>query len=174
MVEAAEAILREQGYASLTSRTVADRVGVKQRLVYYYFSTMEDLIVATFRALAQRELQRLASALETPRPIREVWDVCIHTSDARLIAEFTALANRIEPLRAEVIAFIEQSRGMQIAALARSDRFGEAFGGLSPAVVAVLATSLALSLTREAELGVATGHAEASTLVETLLSRLEP
>lgn len=174
MLDAAEDILREEGYAALTSRRVAERVGVKQRLVYYYFSTMDDLVVATFRTLAERELGRLRSALEGERPIHEIWNVCVHTSDARLIAEFTALANRVEPLRAEVIAYVETTRRMQIEALAGTSGFNDAFGSLPPAAVAVLATSVALSLTREGELGVSMGHAETLRLIDGLIGRLEP
>jgi AcrR family transcriptional regulator len=148
MLDGAEEILREEGYAALTSRQVAERIGVKQRLVYYYFRTMDELIVETFRRLAERELQRLATALESDRPLREVWDVCIHTSDARLVAEFMALANRVEALRAEVIAFIEESRRMQIAAVSRAAEKAPTPGAIPPAAVALLATSLALSLPR--------------------------
>ena len=48
MLDSAEDILREEGYGALTSRRVAERLGVKQRLVYYYFRTMDDLIAETF------------------------------------------------------------------------------------------------------------------------------
>ena len=49
MLDAAETILCEEGYAALTSRRVAEHVGAKQRLVYYYFRTMDELAVETFR-----------------------------------------------------------------------------------------------------------------------------
>jgi AcrR family transcriptional regulator len=111
MLDAAEEILREDGYGALTSRQVAERIGVKQRLVYYYFRTMDDLIVETFRRLAERELDRLASALAHERPLHELWDVYFHaSSDTRLVSEFMALANRVATLREEVRAFIEESR----------------------------------------------------------------
>src|ERR1043166_1173025 len=58
MLDGAEGILRDEGYAALTSRAVAERCGVKQRLVYYYFQTMDELIVETFRRMAVRELER--------------------------------------------------------------------------------------------------------------------
>ena len=110
MLDSAEDILREEGYGALTSRRVAERLGVKQRLVYYYFRTMEDLIAEAFRRLATRELDRLRQATSGALPLREIWDVCIHTHDARMVAEFTALANRSDALRKEVVHFIEESR----------------------------------------------------------------
>ncbi|MCE7796713.1 TetR/AcrR family transcriptional regulator [Sphingobium sufflavum] len=173
MLDSAEAILREEGYGALSSRAVADRIGVKQRLVYYYFETMDDLIVATFRRLSERELQRLAEAMETDQPAREIWDLCVHTSDARLISEFMALANRNQALRGEVITFIEASREMQMKVLSKAAAKSGMGGALPPAVIALLATSLALSMKREAELGVTTGHDDAKAVVENFLLQTE-
>src|SRR3989442_11076547 len=82
MLDGAEAILRDEGHAALTSRRVAEQIGVKQRLVYYYFHTMDDLIVETFRRLSDRELNRLRAARESELPLRKIWDVCVHTTDA--------------------------------------------------------------------------------------------
>lgn len=173
MLDGAEIILREEGYAALTSRRVAERTGVKQRLVYYYFHTMDDLIVATFRRLSVRELERMRQAAGSQRPLRRMWDVCIHTSDARMISEYMALANRSESLREEVVRFIEDSRAIQIdtlrAALARRN-------GAAPVpaeALAILATSLALALNREAQLGVTSGHAAIAAAAEELLAGLE-
>src|SRR5688572_12242868 len=101
MLDGAEDILREEGHAELTSRRVAERVGVKQRLVYYYFSTMDDLIVETFRRLSTRELDRLKEISKGDQPLREIWEVSSRSTDARLISEFMALANRIDDLKQE-------------------------------------------------------------------------
>jgi AcrR family transcriptional regulator len=174
MLDGAEDILREEGYAALTSRRVAERVGVKQRLVYYYFQTMDDLIVETFSRLSVRELERLREALASKRPIRELWDVCIHTSDARLISEFMALANRIKALRAEVVSFIEESRAIQVKALSAGLKRKSRDSRIPPVGLAMLATSVALSLTREAALGVDAGHKEIVAVIGDFLSKVEP
>jgi AcrR family transcriptional regulator len=174
MLDGAEDILREEGYAALTSRAVAERIGVKQRLVYYYFATMEDLIVETFRRLSVRELERMRGLLATRQPLRELWDVCIHTADARLISEFMALANRSAGLKAEVVAFIEESRAIQVQALAAAFGAKGRHGSLAPVGLALLATSVGLSLTREAELGMSMGHAEVAAAIGAFLSEMEP
>jgi AcrR family transcriptional regulator len=173
MLDGAEDILREEGYAALTSRAVAERIGVKQRLVYYYFATMDDLIVETFRRLSVRELERMRQMVATPRPLHELWDVLVHTTDARLITEFTALANRSEGLRAEVIAFIEQSRAIQVEALTAGLQAKGRDIGIAPVGLVLLATSAALSLTREAELGVTAGHAELAGAIGAFLREVE-
>jgi AcrR family transcriptional regulator len=171
MLDGAEAILREEGHAALTSRRVAEQVGVKQRLVYYYFHTMDDLVVAMFRRLAERELARLEEACAAPRPLRELWRACIHTTDARLVSEFMALAHRIEGLAAEVIGYVEASRRLQAAALAKATG---ARGGLAPEGLALMAASIALTLTREAELGIELGHDALIGAIEQFLGAIEP
>lgn len=175
MLDGAEGILREEGYAELTSRKIADRIGIKQQLVYYYFKTMDDLIVEAFKRLAKRELERLNTALQSDRPLHEIWDVCIHTSDARLISEFMALANRSEGVRQEVIGYIAESRRIQVEALERAmaDKKGGA-AALPGVAVAFLATSAALAMMRESALGFTMGHAEIQGLIEQSLAQLEP
>jgi AcrR family transcriptional regulator len=174
MLDGAEYVLREEGYAALTSRRIAERIGVKQRLVYYYFQTMDDLTVETFRRLSVRELERLRNASTAKHPLREIWDVCIHTSDARLIAEFMALANRIKKLRAEVIRFIEESRAIQVSALTAVLKTRSIDSSIPAAGFAILASSVALSLTREAKLGIDSGHRQTLSVIRSFLSKVEP
>ena len=173
MLDAAEQILSEEGYGALTSRSIAERIGVKQRLVYYYFQSMDELIVETFRRLAEREEARFVHALKADRPLHEIWEICVNTTDTRLVSEFMALANRIEPLRREVRNYIEKSRAMQVAAL---DDAMKRNGGQDdpPAVaLAIFATNAALALHREAEIGITSGHREVRDAIAGVLSRLD-
>lgn len=174
MLDGAEEVLREEGHGALTSRRVAERVGVKQRLIYYYFRTMDDLIVEMFHRLSEREIARLQSASKSDMPMREVWDICINTTDARLITEFMALASRIEGLRKEVVFFIEESRRIQMAVIAKAAERNGSRSPIPPDGLALLATSLALSLTREEQIGIDMGHETARRLVEDIFDVYEP
>ncbi len=175
MMEAADAILKEEGYAALTSRRIAEYLGVKQRLLYYYFRTMDDLVLESFKRLSARELQRLQSAISSDRPLHEVWDICINTSDARLVSEYMALANRNEGVRAEVINFIEESRKIQIKALKNvMSRNGSADNLPKAEVLAFMGTSMALALNREASLGVTLGHRAVKKVINGFFEVLEP
>jgi AcrR family transcriptional regulator len=173
MLDCAEDILREEGYGALTSRRVAERLGVKQRLVYYYFRSMDDLIAETFRRLATRELEQLRKALSGTLPLRDIWDVCIHTQDARMVAEFIALANRSDSLRKEVVNFIEQSRKMHVAALKKAALAGDTADCLPPIAIAIFATSAALTLHREAQIGVKMGHHQILNVIRQFIERWE-
>ena len=174
MLDGAEAILREEGHAALTSRSIAERVGVKQRLVYYYFRTMDELIVALFERMSVRELQRLEDARADEYPLRTIWDICISSTDARLISQFMALANRIEGLRKEVIKFIEASRAIQVELIGAACQRTPGALGLAPEGLAIIATSVARSLARERQLGTTSGHAQIEAMIETFLVAVEP
>jgi len=174
MLDAAEDVLREEGYGALTSRRVAERTGVKQRLIYYYFTTMDELIVETFRRMKARELEHLSAATGARHGLREIWAICTHSTDTRIVQEFMALANRIDTLRAEVVDFIETSRAMQIEALAAAMEASGLGKSLSPAALAIFATSAALALQREAGIGISTGHDEVLGVIEGFLARLDP
>lgn len=175
MLDAAWEILRDEGYAALTSRRVAEYLGVKQRLVYYYFRTMDDLILETFKRSVIRDLARLRNAVTSEHALHDIWEVCINSTDARLVTEFMALANRNENLRQEVIAFIEESRELQITALKNAlAKTRGAYAQWQPEVIAVIGTSLALALNREAALGTKKCHAAVKKLIQAFFDGTEP
>lgn len=174
MLDGAEAVLREEGHAALTSRRIAERIGVQQRLVYYYFSTMDDLVIDLFHRLSERELKRLHEASASPQPLRQIWEICMHSTDARLISQFMALANRIDGLRQEVVHFIEESRAIQTKVIGSAMERLPGVSSIPPAGLALLATSVALSLTREAQLPVSAGHQEIHHFIDAFLAEVEP
>lgn len=177
LLDGAENILKEEGYASLTSRRIAERVGIKQQLTYYYFRSMDELMVEAFRRLSKRELARLEAALSSDLPLHEFWSVCGNTGDARLISEFMALAHRSEGVKNEVVDFIERSRRVQTRAVAKSIkslRRKSGIAALPPEAITFLTTNIALALTRESALGITSAHKEIRGLVMECLSALEP
>lgn len=173
MLDAAEQILCEDGYGALTSRNIAERIGVKQRLVYYYFRTMDELIVETFHRLADREIERFEKALETNRPLDEIWNIIVNTTDTRLVSEFMALANRIEPLRVEVKRYIEQSRRLQVQALTDAMAQSGVKSDLAPIAAAIFATSATLAIHREAQIGITEGHDAVKAVIDAFIARLD-
>lgn len=174
MLDGAEFILREEGHAQLTSRRIAEQIGVKQRLVYYYFHTMDDLVVALFHRLSEREMERLRAAVQGPNALREIWDTTIGSTDARLITEFMALANRIDPLKSQVIRFIEESRAIEVEAVRTALARRPSASSLPAPALAIIATSVALALTREARLGISSGHTDVMAVIEHFLAEVEP
>ncbi len=173
LLDAAEQILREEGYAALTSRNITSRAGVNQQLLYYYFHTMEELIVAAFRRAADRELARLEDVVETDNPLKAMWTIRSN-KDLRSMPEFAALANRIPELRAEILSFRKTVRQLQVAALHRSLNGREAptLELTAPALVALLDYA-ALYVNRETDFNVIEGQRELIAAFEHFLADIE-
>lgn len=174
MLDAAEQILQDHGYGELTSRSVAERIGVKQRLVYYYFSTMDELIVEAFRRAAVREVERLTQAIASEHSIREIWAVFTETADTKLVSEFMALSNRSKALGKEVAAHIQTCRQLQVGALERAIAAQGSAPGLPPVAAAIFANAAMLALHREAAIGLRQGHDEVLKVIADFIARIDP
>jgi len=60
LMDAAERLLYDVGYAGVTTRAVAEEAGVRHGLVHYYFGSMDELLTQTL----ERFVDQLAEALE--------------------------------------------------------------------------------------------------------------
>ena len=60
LMDAAERLLYDVGYAGVTTRAVAEEAGVKHGLVHYYFGSMDELLTQTL----ERFVDQLAGALQ--------------------------------------------------------------------------------------------------------------
>jgi AcrR family transcriptional regulator len=173
LLDATERVLRTDGYAAISSRRVAQEAGLKQQLVYYYFHTMDDLLLATFQRRAKRAIERLETALASPEPLRALWQARTNAVDARVTSEFLAIANHHPGVRAAATRFVEDSRQLEIAAIERLfGQRGVDASRLPPAAAACLITCIPQWLMRESEIGIATGHAEVEALVERMLAEV--
>lgn len=174
LVDAAEALMREDGYAAVTTRRVAAKAGLKPQLVHYHFDTMDDLFLAVFRRMAEEILGRQRQADSSPTPLREMWNTLADSRYRQLIYEFVALGNHRKTVQSEFIKFGDELRQLQIALMAQilADK-GLADFPWTPAFAAVLLHSLARFLSLEAELGVSEGHATAQAVVQYYLDRYD-
>jgi AcrR family transcriptional regulator len=175
LLDAAQRLMLEGGYAAVTSRRVAAEAGLKPQLVHYYFRTMDDLFLALFRRGAEFNLERQAEALASPTPLRALWDFSRNPAGTALTLEFAALANHRKAIRAELADFAERFRGRQAEALAGAfERAGIDADEVPHVVVLVMMAALTQVLAMEDGLGVSTGHPETLAVVDRWLDRLEP
>jgi AcrR family transcriptional regulator len=174
LLDAAEAILLEDGYASVTSRRVAERAGLNAALVYYYFDSMDGLFVELFRRGAERGLERQAAALQSPQPLWALWDMLHdHMNNVRTM-EFFALANHRKEIRAEIVAYSAKFRQMQLDVLSRVlDGYGVDVTTWPPVTLILAMGSLSLLLLVEQGFGFDMGHAEVIEVVERQIRALE-
>ncbi|ULE31788.1 TetR/AcrR family transcriptional regulator [Mycobacterium sp. IDR2000157661] len=174
LLDAAERLLLQEGYAAVTSRRVAEVAGLKPQLVHYYFRTMEDLYLAVFRRMADAGFEVLAKALASPQPLWALWRFSTQPEATRLTMEFMGLANHRKALRAEIVATAERFRAEQNRAISGAlERYGFATGDVPPIVWTVFATSVSQGLVVERALGMTTGHAETYAFCEKWIRRLE-
>lgn len=174
LLSAAEQLMREEGYAAITTRRLGAKAGVHPQLVHYYFSGMDNLFLELWRRFTSHYLGRQAQAFLSPNPVRTVWEHDSDPRDASLASELMALARHRKALGDEIASSVEKFRAMQASALAPvMDEFGlrEVFG--SPEVLALCMVGLARILAVEGELGISGGHAEARAVVARWLDHME-
>jgi AcrR family transcriptional regulator len=174
LLDAAEQLMFEEGYAAVTSRRVAEKAALKPQLVHYYFRTMDDLFLAAFRRRAEEGLRAQAQALESPQPLWALWRFSTDPAATAITMEFVALANHRKALKAEIGYYAERFREEQQKALSTIlHRHGIDPDQVPPLVWSVLMTSVSRVLVMEQALGMSAGHAETVEFVERYLHRLE-
>ena len=58
LLDAAERLLVDVGYAAVTTRRLAEEAGVNHGLVHYYFGSMEKLLVRVLERFTERLIAR--------------------------------------------------------------------------------------------------------------------
>ncbi|OBH73519.1 TetR family transcriptional regulator [Mycobacterium intracellulare] len=174
LLDAAEQLMLEEGYAAVTSRRLANKAGLKPQLVHYYFRTMEELFLEVFRRRAEEALEVHARLLQSPQPLWALWRFGTDPAFTRISMEFMALANHRKEMRAEIAYYAQRLREDQRQAVtAALERYGEVREDMPPVVWTVLMSSLSWFLVLEQAVGIDGGHAETVALVESYLRRLE-
>jgi AcrR family transcriptional regulator len=175
LLDVAEQIMLSEGYAAVSSRTVATAAGLNHAaLVHYYFPTIDDLFVEVFRRRAERNVERMAEALASPEPLRAWWEIASDPRGTALLLELTAAANHRIALQAEVARLAAEVRQMQIAALGSIlDEYGVDAKEFPPALVAAAVQGLAFVVVQDKAHGFDTAAGEAADAMARLIDRLE-
>jgi len=174
LVEAAELLLREEGYAAVTSRRVGAKAGLKPQLVHYYFRTMDDLFVEIFRRRAEENITRFERAVAADPSLRTLWRLNANPRGAAFTTEFVALANHRKAIRAEIARYAERFRAAQLEALtAALAAAGIGKDRMPPVAALLLMTGVSQVMALEAALGVTSGHDATVSFIEGAVARLE-
>jgi AcrR family transcriptional regulator len=73
LLDAAERLLVDVGYAGVTTRRLAEEAGVNHGLVHYYFGSIENVLVRTLERFTERLTQRQREMYATDIPFIEKW-----------------------------------------------------------------------------------------------------
>jgi AcrR family transcriptional regulator len=87
LLDAAERLLVDLGYAGITTRRLAEEAGVNHGLVHYYFGSIETVLVRTLERFTERLIARQRAMYAAPEiPFIEKW----RTAMRYLVAEDVA------------------------------------------------------------------------------------
>jgi AcrR family transcriptional regulator len=174
ILDATEQIMREEGYAAVSSRKIASKAGLKSQLVHYYFRSMDELFLALFQRVEEQQFQRLTQAIASKKPLRTLWKISIDANGPWLNKEFIALAMHREHLRSEIARAAERTRRIYSAVFSRVlEERGIAQEAWPPIVLSILLDGAARLIKSEAALGTSQGHAETIGFIEHYLDQVE-
>jgi AcrR family transcriptional regulator len=73
LMDAAERLLVEVGYAGITTRRLAEEAGVNHGLVHYYFGSNESLLVRALERFTERMIERQRELYAAESPFVDKW-----------------------------------------------------------------------------------------------------
>lgn len=183
LMDAAEQLLYEVGYAGVTTRRVAETAGVNHGLVHYYFGSMEELLTQTLGRFVDQLAELLEALYADPNlTFAEKW---------RLGAQFwvNEPTSRFPKILLELLAMgwnmpsLQPRLAEEVHARFRSifeNYFGRAMRdyGLDEQqfplqVIVAAVTSFQLGMIVEGLSGVHQGHDELLTWIQQWLDALE-
>ena len=158
LINAATDILREQGYAAISYRSIAERLSLKRQIVHYYFESIDELLVLMVQHHHEQALAAFSAAADTENPLRAIWQMSNDPKLAVLSLELAALAARRPAVREVVRQAAEEQRALQASILLR--HLEEK--GLEPRMDVRFAifviTSMSQTLAQEDLIGISTAH----------------
>ncbi len=175
ILDATEQLIREEGYAAISTRRVAAKAGLKPSLVHYYFTTTDDLLLAMSRRGAEQSDRMIEEALHSDDPIRALWRYLTDPSRIAIAMEFMALANHRDAIRTHMAEHCEAMRQREVEIITKL--IGERLSGpdgVAPAGLSVVLAGIGRAMVMEGGLGVTAGHDEARAFVEQWLDKLAP
>jgi AcrR family transcriptional regulator len=145
LLEAAEACLRENGYAGFSTRRVAEAAGMPLSQIHYHFGSKEALMLALLEYQNERLLQRQRATFATDVPMWKRWErACDYLDEdlasgyVRTLQEMIAIGWSNAEVAAAVRRFLDGWYDLlKGVAKEATDRFG-GLGPLRPDDVACL------------------------------------
>ena len=174
LLDAAERLLVNAGYAAITTRHLAEEAGVNHGLVHYYFGSIENLLVRTLERFTERLIARQrAMYAAADVPFIEKWRTAIRYLVAEDVTyekvwyELQALAWNRPELRERVARVDDEWRRVLTEAFAEPrERYGIEMP-LDALVSLVVTVNEGIILERLS--GIETGHQELLDWIDTFL-----
>lgn len=174
ILDATEKLMVEEGYAAVSSRRVAQELGLNAATVHYYYPTTDDLFIALHRRMTESQVEQLETVLSSTDPLEAFWVFQSGWSQTALGVEFLALSNHRKAIRDRLAGFTSGARQVQ------TQRLTEAIGELSvdpavlpPVALTTILVAIGRLLANEERVGITEGHAEVRAFTEWALKTLK-
>jgi AcrR family transcriptional regulator len=174
LLDAAERLLVEVGYAGITTRRLADEAGVNNGLVHYYFGSNEALLVRALERFTERLIARQRELYAADLPFVEKWRTAMRylvSEDAtyeKIWLELQALAWNNADLSARLARVNAEWRAVLTEAFREPHR--ELGIGMRLEALVSLVMTFNLGIIVERLGGIETGHAELLEWIDRWLS----
>lgn len=171
ILDTTERIMVEEGYAAVTSRRVAQELGINGATVHYYYPTTNDLFIALHKRMTERQIAESEQVLAAEEPLRALWEFQSGWTQSALGVEFLALANHRKNIREVLAGTTNEARDTQTRALDRiSSRSAIDPEILPPIALTTILVAIARTLSNEERVGITRGHEEVRRFVEWTLT----
>jgi TetR/AcrR family transcriptional regulator len=174
LLDAAERLLVDVGYAAITTRKLAEEAGVNHGLVHYYFGSNENLLVRALERFTERLLDRQRDLYAADLPFVEKWRTAMRflvsedVTYEKVWLELQAMAWNDEVLRGRLARVNGEWRAVLTAAFAEPRRELGIEMPLDALVSLVVTFNLGIIVERLG--GIHTGHAELLDWIDEWLS----
>jgi AcrR family transcriptional regulator len=175
LLDAAERLLVDIGYAGITTRRLAEEAGVNHGLVHYYFGSNENLMLTALERFTGRLIARQRDLYAADRPFVDKWRAAMSYlvgedfSYEKVWLELQALAWNNDDVRTRLARVNAEWRTVLTEAFAAPHRELGISMPLGALVSLVMTFNLGMIVERLG--GVQTGHRELLEWIDQWLSK---
>jgi AcrR family transcriptional regulator len=175
LLDAAERLLADVGYAGVTTRRLAQEAGVNHGLVHYYFGSNENVLVQTLERFTERLITRQRELYAADLPFADKWRTAMRylvsedVSYQKIWLELQALAWNNPDLRTRLARVNAEWRAVLTEAFDQPRR--ELGIGLPLEALVSLVMTFNLGIIIERLGGIETGHRELLDWIGQWISR---
>jgi AcrR family transcriptional regulator len=174
LLDAAERLLAEVGYAGITTRRLAEEAGINHGLVHYYFGSNENLLVQALERFTARLISRQRDLYGSDLQFPDKWRTAMHylvsedLSYQKIWLELQALAWNNPDIRARLARVNAEWRAVLTDAFEQPRR--ELDIGLPLEALISLVMTFNLGIIIERLGGIETGHRELLAWIDQWIS----
>ena len=128
LLDAAERLLVDVGFAGITTRRLAEAAGVNHGLVHYYFGSIENVLVRALERFTERVIERQRELYAADMPFREKWRTAMRylmsedVTYEKIWLELQALGWNNPELRERIAHVNDEWRGVLLEAFEQPRR----------------------------------------------------